>query len=175
MTTSKNKQQFSNNVLLPLSTNKIQFRHAYSPQQRVQITFPAQGRTKQEFKDESDINQIMARYMRTGLIDNVTTKLPQFADVQGQDFYEAMQIVAESKTLFEELPSKIRTEFENDPGKFLDFVHNPENRPRMAEMGLLRPDADLGYLPSAQPQTMQPTPQSAAPQPSSSGEEPPKA
>lgn len=139
-------------------TNTIQFRHSYSPQLRKQIQFNGQGRTKQEFKDESDINNIMARYMRTGLLDNVTSKLPQYADLDGQTFNDAMQIVAESKSLFEELPSKIRNEFENDPAKFLDFCHNPENRPRMAEMGLLRPGADFGTPPTSQLKPEQSTP-----------------
>lgn len=153
-----NKQTNKQTSSLPESTNKIQFRHAYSGQRRSQITFNGTGKTRQEFKDESDINNIMARYMRTGLIDNVTTKLPQFADVDGQTFTEAMQIVAESQSLFAELPSSVRVEFDNDPAKFLDFVHNSENAPRMAEMGLLRPDAAKQYLTPNQPKTMQPDP-----------------
>jgi len=157
-----NKQ--TNKQTTPLPTpEKIQFRHAYSPRYRVSIAFPGKGRTKQEFKEESDINVIMARYMRTGHLDNVTTRLPQFVDLEGGDFYQAMQIVAESKSLFQELPSHIRTRFENDPGKFLDFVHDPENRSEMAEMGLLRDGADSGTPTPTQAAPTQPAPVPATP------------
>jgi phage internal scaffolding protein len=162
--TNKQTNKQTNITETNTPTRKPYFRHAYTPQHRLLKHFDGPGRTKQEFKDESDINNIMARYMRTGLIDNVTQKLPQFADVDGSTFHDAMMIVAESKTLFQELPSHIRTEFDNDPGQFLDFVHNPENRSQMAEWGLLAPDADLGTPTINAPQSIQSTPQSANPQ-----------
>lgn len=169
MTTKSDKQtNTQTQTNMPHSTNKIQFRHAYSPRYRSSISFTGKGRTKQEFKDESDINQIMARYMRTGNLDNVTTRLPQFVDVDGSDFQQAMLVVAESKSMFQELPANIRTQFENDPGKFLDFVHDPKNRAEMAEMGLLRAGADLGTPPPNQAAPTQPTPAPANPSPNSS-------
>jgi len=175
--TKQTKQTNESNE--PQQTNKLQFRHAYSPQLRVSIKFKGSGLTKQEFKDESDINQIMARYMRTGLIDNVTNKLPQFQDLDGQTFTDAMQIVAESKSLFADLPSSIRNEFENNPAKFLDFVHDPENRPRMAEMGLLNEEATNTYLSTNPTQTNQPNPIKTNPRidsgQRSESSEPPKA
>ena len=33
-------------------------------------------------------------------------------------------------------PSKARTKFDNDPGKFLDFVQNPDNELEFYELGL---------------------------------------
>lgn len=148
-----------------LNTNStVPFRHGYSNHKRVTLKFQGPGKTKQEFKDESDINKIMARYMQTGLLSNVTNKLPQFADVDGSTFYEAMLVVAESKTLFEQLPSLVRNKFENDPGKFLDFVHNPENLPEMAEMGLLRPDAVIKAPPTLEPSIIAPDPLKTNPQ-----------
>ena len=47
-----------------------------------------------------------------------------------------METVAKGKTMFEELPSSIRTKFENDPAKFLDFVQDKENLTEMQELGL---------------------------------------
>ena len=47
-----------------------------------------------------------------------------------------MNIVTRAQQMFEELPSKIRNKFKNDPSAFLDFVADPLNRPEMDEMGL---------------------------------------
>lgn len=128
---------------LIINTPDLPFRTAYSPQLKISLKFPAQGRTKQSFKDECDINVIMNRYMQTGrLPDQLNPQNPQYIDASGFDFDVAMQLVAEASTAFEELPSAIRAKFKNDPGAFLDFVHNPDNRAEMHEMGLLRPEPE---------------------------------
>ena len=48
-----------------------------------------------------------------------------------------MELVAESKTMFEELPSGIRKKFGNDPGTFLEFVENPANKAELQDMGVI--------------------------------------
>lgn len=116
------------------------FRHAYSGQLKSQICFLAQGRTKQEFKDESDINVIMSRYLKTGMLDYVTKHQPQYLDVTSVDFQNAMDVIAKSKSMFQDLPAALRSRFENDAAKFLDFVHDAENIEEMHELGLLRAD-----------------------------------
>jgi len=40
--------------------------------------------------------------------------------------------------MFEELPSTIRAQFENNPEKFLEFVQNPDNLDKMRELGLAK-------------------------------------
>jgi len=39
-----------------------------SPKLKQSLTFPTLGRTKQQFKDECDVNLLMSRYMRTGIL-----------------------------------------------------------------------------------------------------------
>lgn len=108
-----------------------------SPQHRVAISFPAQGRTKQSFKDECDINQIMARFLATGVLpDTLNPRTPQYIDATGFDFDVAMNLVAEASSSFALLPAKIREQFDHDPGSFLDFVADPKNGPALREMGL---------------------------------------
>jgi hypothetical protein len=41
--------------------------------------------------------------------------------------------------MFEDLPSSIRSRFENQPSQFLDFVHDENNLQEMQQMGLLNP------------------------------------
>lgn len=134
---------------------QIKFRHAYSPQHKVPFIQTKPSLTKQSFRDECDINVIMGRYLRTGVLDFVSKHQPQYMDTTGMDFQRAMLVVAESQTMFNDLPSNIRTQFENNPAKFLDFCHDPKNLPEMAKMGLLRPDAAERLL------TPQPAPANA--------------
>jgi len=63
--------------------------------------------------------------------------LPIYGYATSDDFTASMEIVARGQTMFEELPSSIRTRFENDPAKFLDFVQDEENKEEMQELGLL--------------------------------------
>jgi len=159
------------NSPIPTQTNptpKI-FRSAYSPKLRHQISFPGPGRTKQSFKDECDINTIMGRYLKTGQLEHVNRAIPQFANLEGIDYQEAMYLVAESRTLFAELPAEVRYKFHNDPGQFLDFMNNPDNKAEMATMGLLTPEAASLALqatpPQAPPSPAAPAPAPATPQP----------
>lgn len=114
---------------------------AYGPKLVVQKHFTGPGRTRQAHKDECDINRIMARYQQTGVIDFVNKHQAQYGDATGRDFQEAMQLIAESKTLFQDLPSSVRDRFKNDPALFLDFVHDPANEAEMHELGLMAPGA----------------------------------
>lgn len=141
------------------------FVSAYSVKNKVSISFPDQGRTKQSFKDECDINLIMARYMKTGVLDFVTKHAPQYRDVTGLDYQAAMQQVAKAQSMFMDLPSAIRSRFENNPALFLDFVQDPANEAEMHQLGLLRPD----YVPK-RPDA--PAPSVAQPQPEKPAEKP---
>jgi len=112
---------------------------AYSPKVDVAITFPAVSPvTKQEFKDECDINILMSRYESTGELPAINERAPQYLDATGYDYQTAMNFVAGANTLFHELPASMRNRFENDPAQFLDFCSMEKNRPEMAEMGLLK-------------------------------------
>lgn len=121
---------------------KTGFITAYSPKLKIQIHFTGPGRTKQSFKNECDINTIMRRYQSTGVLPNMLNQgNAQYLDVTGLDYQEMMQTVSGANSLFQELPSSIRSRFKNDPAAFLDFTNDPNNRLELAEMGLLSPQA----------------------------------
>ncbi|WNK14053.1 MAG: internal scaffolding protein [Microvirus sp.] len=127
----------------PISTQTTLAFSNYSQKQRVPISFPPNSPyTKQEFKNECDINILMAQYMATGQLPNINERAPQYLDVTGIEYQDSMNFIAGAQTLFNELPSQIRSRFENDPGKFLDFTSNPNNREEMAQMGLLKPKSE---------------------------------
>lgn len=132
------------------------FRSAYSGQRRTSITFPTLGRTKQAFKAECDINTIMARYLKTGLLEHVRTDAARFLDVTGADFMEAQTFVAEAHSMFHSLPSHIRTKFENNPAEFFKFMENPANAQEAIALGLQTAPAESDYPPSGDPSSAAP-------------------
>lgn len=96
--------------------------------------------TKQSHKTECDINFIVNRFQKTGLLENQRAHPGEFADVDALTYHEAMNIITAAQTEFEGMPSSIRSRFGNDPAAFYDFVHDEKNLTAMREMGLLRPE-----------------------------------
>lgn len=135
-------------------------RSAYSSKDSVQLTCAGKGRTKQSFKDECDINNIIKRFMKTGVLDFVAKHAPQYGDVTGLSFTMALDTVAKASDLFNDLPAKLRARFSNDPAQFFDFIQDPENREEAQRLGLLKPK-DATPAPVATP--VAPPPASAAP------------
>lgn len=130
---------------------------AYSPKLRVTLeTGP--GLTKQSHRDECDINVIMKRYEKSGVMPDFGGREGRYLDCTGIEFREAMDILAKGKSVFHELPAHVRARFENDPAKMLDFVHDEANREEALAMGLLKPASEW-----ADPDTGEVAPSAAAP------------
>lgn len=120
-----------------MKPNPFVIRSAYGPKERLgDVGDLGPSQTKQSFTKECDINNILKKYQKTGALDHVNKHEAHYGFASSTDFTEAMETVARGQTMFNELPSTIRTKFENDPGKFLDFVQNPENKKEMQELGL---------------------------------------
>lgn len=116
-------------------------RTAYGPKLQISMSFPVgEDKTKQSFKAESDINNIMAQYLKTGLLDYVQRNEPRYGDTTGFDYQSAMFKIAGAKTMFNELPAELRARFDNEPANFLDFVQDDSNREEAIELGLLKPE-----------------------------------
>lgn len=113
---------------------------AYSPKLKLSLDFdPDLDKTKQEFKDECDINSLMERYKHPELIDFVNKYSPTYGDATGFEFNEMQDQILGAKNMFADLPAKVRDRFNNDPARFLDFFNDPENAQEAAKMGLLAP------------------------------------
>lgn len=151
---------FTSPLTSPLSTSKkpirittnTPFKTAFSPKLKIPTNFAASGRTKQSFKAECDINQIMARYQKTGVIDFTQKHEPQYGDCTGLEFQRAMQVVIDARAMFEDLPSSVRSRFANDPARLLDFVHEPANREEAIKLGLVTPMRAEPVTPPEPPQ-----------------------
>ena len=108
--------------------------------------------TQQQFKDEADINNIMARYQKTGvLVDPLTqtTRKPMFDDFSDLgDFRDHQQAVIDAQEMFMELPSQLRARFGNDPAELLQWLSCPENKEEAIELGLFsKPSAETPEMP----------------------------
>jgi len=96
--------------------------------------------TEQAHKNECDINHILMKYDKTGLITNVSKFEGHFGDISGQDFKQMQDQIATAKTMFNQLPVEIRNRFDNKPAELLTFMDNPENRNEAIELGIIRKD-----------------------------------
>lgn len=132
---------------------------------RHQLHFDEPSKTKQSMAAECDINNIMAKYRATGLVDHVARYGGQYGFLPDETDYQTnLESVREAREAFESLPSKIRTQFENDPAKFLGFVLDPANKAAVAELGL-GPDSDAMPAAPAPAPTTEPTEPGTAAEP----------
>jgi phage internal scaffolding protein len=92
---------------------------------------------QQQFADESDINTIVNNFMRTGEMPDAVSK-PNFGDFRGSvdDYHEALNLVLAAQDAFAALPANIRTRFDNDAGKYVDFFNDPQNQDEAIALGL---------------------------------------
>lgn len=99
--------------------------------------------TRQSEADACDVNLIMARYEKTGVLPSVGREA-FFADVSEMgDYREALENVRRADEAFMSLPAKVRGRFGNDAAEFLDFCSDVENRAEMVEMGLIEDESGV--------------------------------
>jgi len=108
---------------------------------RIKLICEGKSKTQQHMSDATDINRIMARYLKNG---GSLSKLPDpqgaYADLSDLgDFQDNMNKVAHATYLFNALPSKLREELRNDPAKLEPWLQDPDNYYRAVKMGLMKP------------------------------------
>jgi phage internal scaffolding protein len=150
-------------------TNK--FKSAYQPHPRHPASIRGISLAHQAMAPECDINTIMKRYERTGVLEHRNRFEATYSDFTNapSDYQESMNAVLAAEEMFSSLPSKIRRRFHNDPGAFLDYVSNPDNLDEMIALGLAtRPSEDLlGSSPPPTPSEAPKAPEKASSEPSS--------
>lgn len=92
--------------------------------------------TQQQFRDESDINNIVDRFMKTGHLPDPVS-MPQYVDYEGVfDFQSAMNVVRAADENFMRMDAKVRSRFHNSPQEFLEFFADPANSDEAVRLGL---------------------------------------
>lgn len=101
------------------------------------------SRTKQSFKDQVNINRILARYRKSGMVDHLNRMTPFYGDVSGLvDYQEALHVVKRAEELFGGMSSDVRNRFDNDPMAMVRFLQDPKNLDEAVKLGMVvkRPD-----------------------------------
>lgn len=126
---------------------------------RVTLTCPEPTLTKQSFKEQSDVNNIVRAYQAQGVIPRLNPRAPRYGDVSRiPTYHDAQQIVKDTELAFRALPAKLRNYFKNDPGSFIDFVSDAQNDALGVEIGLFE-----AKTPKAPPEALKPQPASVDP------------
>lgn len=136
-----------------LATTRVRYQGFYQPHHRVQflneLVHPITGeisrppsRTKQDFLDQCDINNIIKAFKLTGQVSHISAKAAQgaFLDLPDQmDFQESIATVERAQAAFLALPAAIRDRFGSRPADFLAFVSNPANADELVKLGIRNP------------------------------------
>jgi phage internal scaffolding protein len=101
------------------------------------LSFSKPSLTKQSFRDECDINNILRKFNVTGELPAGSVQ-PQYGDFSGiTDYQSALNAVMAAQDSFLALPAKVRARFDNDPALFVDFASDEANRDEMKALGLI--------------------------------------
>lgn len=107
-----------------------------------QTSCHAPSRTKDSFRQSTDVNWIMDRFEKTGLVTHLNRAQARFGDFsEVEDYFGAVRQIQDVQELFASLPAKVRDACNNDPAEYLDLVLNPENRAEAISLGLIEPAA----------------------------------
>lgn len=100
-------------------------------------------RVQQHLAEETDINFIMAKYQKTGLLTHVSRYAGEYGDFSSvPDYQTGLDRIRAADEMFESLPAKIRDRFGNNPANFIGFATDPENLQELRKMGLAPPEPE---------------------------------
>lgn len=115
----------------------------FDPPEAFPFEFTEPSMTQQHFKEDCDINNIIARFTKTGLLPQIDAQF-EYADVSDhQTFEESMNLVARTKEAFMELPAYLRKRFDNDPAAMLAFIDDPANTDEAVKLGLIEMSEEI--------------------------------
>lgn len=106
---------------------------------RIQFMNMEPSKTQQQFKEESDVNNIIKKYQQTGQVTHLARNPGIYADVSGiTDYQESMEKVTRAREAFDALPARIRDRFQNNPQAMLEHLQNPEKLEENIKLGLFK-------------------------------------
>lgn len=95
--------------------------------------------TQQQFKDEVDINNIIAKYQNGEHVD-FARRQGVYADVSEiTDYHESINKIKRADQAFSALPAHVRNRFGNDPEQLLEFLQDPHNYDEGVKLGIYEP------------------------------------
>lgn len=136
---------------------KCNFYTRFDTPPKVQTLNSAPSLTQQQFKEEADINNIIASYNTTGLLTNPlvqSARQPIFGDFSNlpQDYMQVQNQLLQAQADFMDLPAKIRQRFNNNPAELISFLQNPNNVDEAIELGLMEKTSKSELAPEPKPE-----------------------
>lgn len=104
------------------------------------------GRTKQAFADDADINKLLARAAKGDTISHLAKHGAVYGDFTDiDDLLVAHERLARGQAIFDELPGELKREFNQDARTFFNFVNDPANQADLARVlpGLAAPGTQM--------------------------------
>ena len=134
MTKTKTLKQVQKKHVISSNFQKHNMRSAYSIPISSTIICD-DGITEQHHAVDCDVNNILATYMKTGLLPAIDSNA-NYGDMSDFDYQSMQNQIANANSLFEQLPESVRIRFGNEPYRFLNFVQDEKNYDELVEMGL---------------------------------------
>jgi len=123
----------------------MNLRNAFS-KKRVVETTSQEMVTKQDQKDDTDINKITERHLHTGVLASNTgrrgarPRQAMFGDFSSAaDFQTAVNGINDAELAFSQLPGRLRARFKNSAYQLMRFLEDPANLDEAVKLGLVEP------------------------------------
>jgi len=85
------------------------------------------GRTKQAFRNETDIVKMLSRAQKAGTLSHLEKFEGNYGDFADFDFFHSTLMLTKGREVFDALPSELRSEFHQSPEEFFEYVNDPAN------------------------------------------------
>jgi len=133
--------------------NQFGVRGKYS--KRIAVIAPSadDGMTQQHFKDQVDINNILAKYRRTGVVEHVKKARELYGDfTELGEYARDLDKVAKAQQTFEMMPAEIRNQFKNSIQGFFEFIGDEKNKDQCVKWGIFDAPKEAAGMPAGSPE-----------------------
>ena len=137
MVTLKDGTTFETPKMDKLYEYKFKTRFKPHPPRKYAFQTTGESMTQQQFKAECDVNNILAKYKRTGMLTHIQKHQGNFGDFSSiEDYQTSLGKLMQAQQSFESLPSELRAKFDNDPAKLIAYLSDEKNNAEAVKLGL---------------------------------------
>lgn len=123
------------------------------------IAMSDEGKTQQHYGPAVNINNILAKYRKTGIIEHVNRAQERYGDFLAvADYAKDLDKVAKAQQMFEMLPAELRNHFKNSIPGFFEYIQKPENKEQCIKWGIFKAPPAPPEEPATPPANTQPAP-----------------
>jgi len=107
---------------------------------RVQTINNEPDMAQQQYKDSTDVNTIMNKYEKTGVVTHLAKSQGYFKELgEPEDLLDAKMRLIKAERAFDALPAEIRAQCDHNPANFLTMLKDPTKKELLTQYGILDP------------------------------------